>query len=163
MADNYDQKAQPENSRSQRRDTSWGPLVPIIVIVTIALAILDRPRSDAADRHIHLGKSAFSDTAFLGAIERRVDSSTFQQGEAAAFMGGIDLDFRDAIIEGDEARLDITAVMGGVKIRIPRTWNVVNRVEAALGGVKDNTHSTNGNKRLVVEGTVLMGGLDITN
>src|SRR5262249_28878308 len=155
------QKPQPETRKPQKRETSWGPLVPILVVVTIVLAIIDRPRSDAADRQVREGDSTFSDTAFLGGIVRKYDSSIFREGEATAFMGGVDLDFRDAIMEGDEARLDITSVMGGVKIRIPRTWNVVNRVEAVLGGVEDHTHSTNGNKRLVLQGTVLMGGLEI--
>jgi hypothetical protein len=120
MTDNDGQKPQRESSRVQRRESSWGALVPIIVIATIAFAIINN-RSDASDRLIRPGESTFSDTAFLSGIERKYDSSTFQHGEAEAFLGGIDLDFRDATIEGDEARLDVTAVMGGVKIRVPRT------------------------------------------
>ena len=78
-------------------------------------------------------------------------------------MGGVNLDFSDAVMEGDEARLDVTAVMGGIKIRVPHTWNVENRVIATMGGVKDRTHSAIGNKRLVIDGHVLMGGLEIIN
>ena len=78
-------------------------------------------------------------------------------------MGGVQLDFRDATMEGNEARIDVTAVMGGVDIRIPRSWTVVNHVTPVMGGVQDHTRSTDGNKRLVIEGTVLMGGLKIKN
>jgi hypothetical protein len=39
----------------------------------------------------------------------------------------------------------------------------VNRVTPVLGGVEDRTRSGDGSKRLIVEGTVVMGGLNITN
>jgi predicted membrane protein len=145
----------------RRPDTSMGSIIPIILVATIIFVAIDRQRSDASDRR--LGDSISSDTAFLGGVQREYDSSTFRGGEAEAIMGGIDLDFRGAAIEGNEATLDVTAVMGGVKVRIPRTWNVVNQVEAVLGGVKDRTTKGNGNKQLVITGTVLMGGLEIRN
>ena len=154
---------QDENHRSRGRDGSIGPYIPIILLATLVFVVVDRHRSDASNRHVVSGESTFSNKAFLSGVERKYSSSNFRRGEVEAFMGGVDLDFRDAIIEGDEARLDVTAVMGGVTIRVPRTWNVVNRVEPVLGGVEDHTSSMNGNKRLVIEGTVLMGGLEIKN
>jgi hypothetical protein len=39
----------------------------------------------------------------------------------------------------------------------------VNRVTPIMGGVEDHTHPTDSTRRLVIEGTVLMGGLDIKN
>jgi predicted membrane protein len=162
MTDSNDRKPQREYSRRQGRESSWAPLVPIILVATIVFAIIDN-RSDASERGARAGESTFSDTAFLSGIERRYASTTFQQGDAEAFMGGIDLDFRDAIIEGDEARLNVSAVMGGIQIRVPRSWNVVNRVTTALGGVQDRTRSSDANKRLIIEGTVVLGGLEISN
>jgi predicted membrane protein len=161
MANNDEQRTQPASYREQRRGTSWGPLIPVILVATVLFIIFDN--SDASDRRILPGESTFSDSAFLGGIVRKYDQSTFRRGEAQAVMGGIDLDFRDATIEGDEARLEITALMGGVKIRVPRNWSVVSRVTPILGGVEDRTTSRSGNKRLVIEGTVVMGGLDIRN
>src|SRR5580765_3696128 len=102
MTNNSDDKPKYDVSRD-RRGVSWGPLVPIVAIATIFLAVNDY-RSDASERKIRTGEATFSDSAFLGGIERRYDSAVFRDGEASAFMGGIDLDFRDAIIEGDEAR-----------------------------------------------------------
>jgi predicted membrane protein len=153
MTDNYEQKG--------RAGASWGPLVGILIIVTVVFAVIDN--STAFDQQIRQGESTFSDMAFLGGVVRKYDASAFRQGKAGAFMGGVDLDFRDATIEGDEAKLDITAVMGGVKVRVPRTWNVDNQVTTVMGGMKDRTHSNAGNKRLVIKGAVLMGGLDILN
>jgi predicted membrane protein len=146
----------------QTRKASLGGVIPILLIATLVFVITDRNRSDASDRQVN-GDATFSDSAFLGGIKRKYDSSAFRRGEAEAFLGGIDLDLRNATMQGDEATLDVTAVMGGVSIRIPPTWNVVSRVQTILGGTENHTSSRPGNKRLVVEGTVLMGGFEIKN
>jgi predicted membrane protein len=163
MTTGEDNNAQGENHRTRGRNGSIGPYIPIILVATLVFVVVERDRSDASDRQVVTGESTFSDKAFLSGVKRQYSSSVFRRGEVEAFMGGVELDFRDAVIEGDEARLDVTAVMGGVEIRVPRTWNVINRVEPVLGGVEDHTNSTNGNKRLVIEGTVFMGGLEIKN
>jgi predicted membrane protein len=163
MTNGQDNNPQDENYRSRARNGSIGPYVPIILVATLVFVVLDRHRSNASDRQVLAGESTFSDSAFLSGVKRKYSASVFRRGEVEAFMGGAELDFRDAIMESDEARLDVTAVMGGVKIRVPRTWNVVNRVKPVLGGVDEHTSSANGNKRLVIEGTVLMGGLEIKN
>jgi predicted membrane protein len=151
------------NHRDQTRQrSSLAGVVPILLIATLVFVITDRNRSDASDRPRNADVS-FSDTAFLGGITRRYESSNFRGGEAEAFLGGIDLDFRNATMEGDEATIDVTAVMGGVKIRVPHTWNVVNRVGTILGGTENRTVSRSSNKRLIIDGTVLMGGLEIQN
>ena len=153
----------PQGKDDTRGSGSIGPYIPIILVATLVFVVLDRHRSDASDRQVLSGESTFSDSAFLGGVKHNYSSSVFRRGEVEAFMGGVELDFRDAVMESDEARLNVTAVMGSVKILVPRNWNVVNRVEHVLGGVEEHTYSTNGNKRLVIEGTVLMGGLEIKN
>jgi len=150
------------NHGDPTRKATLGGVIPILLIATLIFVITDRNRSAASDRPVN-GDVTFSDSAFLSGIERKVDSSPFRRAEAEAFMGGIDLDFRNATMEGDEATLDVTAVMGGVTIRVPQTWNVVNRVETILGGTENHASSRTGNKRLLINGTVLMGGLDIRN
>lgn len=146
-----------------RRDSSLGSTAAIILIATVVFFVVNGPQSNASNRQRVTTDPSFSSTAILGGVERRSTSSAFRGAEASAFMGGIKLDFRDAVMEGDEATLDVSAVMGGVHVRIPRTWTVVNRVTPVMGGVNDRTHPRDSNKRLVIEGTVLMGGLEIQN
>jgi predicted membrane protein len=91
-------------------------------------------------------------------------SKDFRGGEATAVMGGIDIDLRNAIMDREEAVLDVSSVMGGVKIRVPEGWTVVSRVSSIMGGFKDDTrHPANDDHRLVLKGTVIMGGLKISN
>ena len=66
--------------------------------------------------------------------------------------------------ERKEAVLDVSSIMGGVTIRVPKSWNVVSRVSSIMGGVKDDTrHPPEEGHRLILEGTVVMGGLKASN
>jgi len=144
----------------QRKDTS-GPIVVILIIATIIFFATNEAQN-AGNRQV-TGDSSFSSYAFLGGVETRNNSPSFRGGSASAVMGGAKLDFRDAEIEGDQATIEVSAIMGGVELHVPRTWQVVNHVVPVLGAVEDHTDRRDTNKRLIVEGTVLMGGLEIRN
>jgi predicted membrane protein len=157
--------SKPEQKRPERR-TSDSPLrttALILIAAAVVFLAVNGRESDASSREGWTNERTFTSTAFLSGIERRISSLDFRDAEASAFMGGVNLDFRDATMEGNEAEIDVSAIMGGIEIRVPRTWTVINRVTPIMGGVEDHTHATDGNKRLVIEGTVLMGGLSIKN
>jgi len=160
-----DDNNKPQQQAHQQRtsDASMGTTVAILILATIVFFVVNGHQSNASNREILSKESNFSSTAVLSGIERRNSSSAFRGADAAAFMGGVNLDLRDATMEGDEARIEVSAIMGGIEIRIPRTWTVINHVSPILGGVEDHTRSADGNKRLVIEGTVFMGGLEIEN
>jgi predicted membrane protein len=91
-------------------------------------------------------------------------SDDFKGGQAMAVMGGCEIDLRRATIAQDEAVLDILAFWGGVGVRVPEEWQVVNRVNAFLGGIENKTQPIRGAKqRLVLTGTVIMGGAEVKN
>ncbi len=54
---------------------------------------------------------------------------------------------------------------GGIEIRIPDAWALEVKVTPIMGGVEDKTRSGAAvpTKRLIVEGTVLMAGIEIRN
>jgi hypothetical protein len=53
---------------------------------------------------------------------------------------------------------------GGIEIKVPDEWEVVNRGNAFLGGFEDKTRPLPGaNRRLVVTGTAIMGGVEVKN
>jgi predicted membrane protein len=133
----------------------WGALKPPIVV---------KGSVDAAD--------VLEAVAIFGGTERRIKSQTFKGGRATSIFGGVELDFRDANIDGDEATLDINCIFGGVEIRVPETWNVHSRSIPVLGGYSDKTgpsssapQDPSGPKRktLIVTGTVIFGGVEIAN
>ena len=102
--------------------------------------------------------------AVLSGVQRQSNSSAFRGGELTAFMGGIEIDLRQAAISGD-AVMDVFAMWGGIEIRAPENWTIVNKVTPFMGGVEDKTHQPTAvsEHRLTIRGMVIMGGIEIKN
>ena len=104
-------------------------------------------------------------TAVLGGAKAVSHSADFRGGQAVATLGGCEIDLRHASIpEGGEAVIDTFAFWGGVEIKVPEDWQVVNRGTAFLGAMEDKTRPIPGaTKRLIVTGTAIMGGVEVKN
>ena len=104
--------------------------------------------------------------SLLSSSKRRWGKSIFRAAETTAFMGGCELDLRDALMStGELAVVDVFVIMGGVTIFVPPHWTVSQEVVPLMGGVHDKTHSVPSNpaQHLLVRGTVVMGGIEISN
>ncbi len=105
-----------------------------------------------------------SGVAILGGWKRGTSSQAFRGGELTAVMGGCEVDLRNAAINGD-AVIDVFAMWGGIDIRIPEDWTLINRVTAVMGAVEDTTRPPQATTqhRLTLRGFVMMGGVEIKN
>jgi predicted membrane protein len=114
----------------------------------------------------HRGPADERDTvsalAVLGGFSRGSNSRRFRGGDLTVFMGGCEIDLRQAAING-EATIDVFAMWGGIELRVPEDWTVISRVNAVLGGVEDKTRPPLGlsTHRLTIRGVVVMGGIEI--
>ena len=134
-----------------------------LVLVAIGFRMLSHARSVPAATD-ESDESTESCSAFLGSVERRNRSADFRGGWASACMGGVNLDLTRADMAGDRAEIQISVMMGGVEIRIPEDWATELKVTPIMGGVEDKTRGPAvATKRLVLKGTVLMGGVEIRN
>jgi predicted membrane protein len=107
-----------------------------------------------------------SQFAMLGSCKRRWAKSVFRGAEMTAFMGGCELDLREALMSvGELAVVDVFVIMGGVNILVPPHWTVSQEIVPLMGGVHDKTHSVPSNpaQHLLVRGTVVMGSVEISN
>ncbi len=101
--------------------------------------------------------------AILGGVAYRNTSRRFRGGNLTAIMGGCEMDFRQAGIDGD-AILDVFAMWGGIEVRVPEDWVVVSHVLPLLGGSVNKTRATGATPhRLTVRGFAVMGGIEIKN
>jgi predicted membrane protein len=102
-------------------------------------------------------------SATMSGVVLKNDSQEFTGGEINAVMGAVELDLRGAVI-ATEAVLHLSIIMGGVEIKVPSEWSVVVNGSPLLGGMEDKTvpPMTPG-KRLVIEGSVIMGRVEISN
>ena len=103
-------------------------------------------------------------TAVFGGVKRSIVTKHFKGGEVTAIMGGAEINLAYADIQGI-TRIEIINIMGGTKLIVPAHWDVQSRMVAILGGVDDKRNIRpeliDPNRRLILEGPSLMGGLEI--
>jgi predicted membrane protein len=151
----------------------WRQLWPIALIL-VGLNVITKgfvARGNVVYRSSRLGQrderfehgSRIDASATMSGIVLKNDSQDFQGGEINAVMGAVEIDLRQAAI-ATEAVLHLSIIMGGVEIKVPREWSVSVNGSPMLGGIEDKTvpPMTPG-KRLVIEGSVIMGGVEISN
>jgi hypothetical protein len=104
--------------------------------------------------------------AIFGGSRRKGRWSPARSNTAVAFCGGVDLDFREAIMPPGVTELKIFALWGGVEVIVPPGMNVECHGVGIMGGFDhapesvapmDPTAPT-----LRITGVALMGGVDIT-
>jgi hypothetical protein len=142
-----------------RLDRTWPVFVIAAGVILLLRAYHGSPAETSGILSPHLNVFAV-----LGGGEYRIRAKNFRGGDLVAFMGGFDVDLRDAEIEGSEAVITVNALMGGGVIRVPETWAVSMRVTAFMGGhslkAREGVQPT---KTLVVKGVAIMGGIEVRN
>jgi predicted membrane protein len=144
----------------------WWPLF----LIAAGIAMISRGglrRSlDGAQQRWGTASEAGSDVnviAVMSGNKQTVVSQDFRQGEATAVMGGVEIDFRQAVIQ-TEAHLRTFAFWGGIQIKVPTDWSVECRVVSIMGGMEDKTiPPAQAAKRLVIDGFVMMCAVVIKN
>jgi predicted membrane protein len=109
---------------------------------------------------------SFRYLAFFSGVKQRIISKNFRRGAVTAVMGGFDIDLTNADLDGGTAIIDVTAFMGGGKIRVPNSWVVEMQGTPIMGGLVDEreqvpTPDGSPVRRLIIRGIVFMGGVVI--
>jgi len=119
----------------------------------------------AAEKGSYASGDYIDSTAIFGGIHKKIVSKDFKGGDVTSIMGGTELDFSQADINGN-VRLEVTQIMGGTKIIVPSNWEVRSEVTSVFGGFEDKRQqpaTTNSGKVLILEGTSIMGGIELKN
>jgi len=141
------------------------PLILVLVGVSMLLGRGAGGMSRGGDRTIADANSRINAFAVLGGVQQSNNSQDFRGGEASAIMGGCEIDLRQAQIKEDQAVISTFAMWGGIKIKVPITWNVNVQGVPFLGGFDDKSVKPGdaSAKRLIIKGTAVMGGVEVTN
>lgn len=111
----------------------------------------------------------FNGVAILGGFKRRITSKKFKGGSVLSVMGGFQIDLRQADMEGDSATIEAMSFMGGGEIKVPETWLVSMEGISLFGAFVDETDQQppavagTPQKRLIMKGASLMGGIVVKN
>lgn len=110
------------------------------------------------------GSDVISTLAIMAGFERTSNAQNFRGGDLAVVMGGCEIDLRQASMRAP-ATIDVFVMWGGIELRVPEDWTVDLQGTPLLAGFVDNTRppSVATEKRLVIRGLALMGGVEIKN
>jgi len=145
----------------------WWPVLVILAGISIVLRGMYRNewrhKAWAASSTIeHV--DAVSADAMFSAMKLQNDSRSFKGGRIAVTFGGLELDLRDAVMDGPEVTLTINNTFGGVELKVPRAWQVVVQINATMGAVHDKTAPPlTPEHRLIVRGDAVFGNIEIKN
>jgi predicted membrane protein len=103
-------------------------------------------------------------TTAFGGVKKIVLSKNFKGGDIVTFMGGAEIDLRQADF-AKKITIDATNIFGGTKLILPPSWDVHSEIVAIFGGVDDkrqvNGQNLHPDKIVHLEGTCLFGGIEI--
>ncbi len=145
-----------------------GLIWPLILIsggVTMLARVLDRrdPVNLASPAPGGDFESTVSMYSIFGGSKRVVRTEDFRGGDIVSIFGGNTLDLRNAKIASGPALVDITAIFGGVDLKVPSEWIVVNKGIGVFGGYEDKSNHPVSGPQLVITGSAVFGGVTIKN
>ncbi len=138
---------------------------PILLIILGLGMLLGWQRVRGVERQ-SASTNSVNAVGIFGGPTLRVSSQGFKGGQVTAFMGGVNLDLREARVPDRPAVIDATVIFGGADIKVPPQWNVKLDALTLFGGSEDERRqpagvSGDGTPDLVITGLVLFGGISI--
>lgn len=141
-------------------DVDVGDVVGPAIIIGFGVMLVMRSRQRP---ELPSGRNREEITAILGGTTNKNTSKDYEGAKVTAVMGGAELDLSHAVVK-KSAVIDVFVVMGGLELRVPQDVIVKSRAAYLLGGMEDKTSPTSKTDDapvLYIDGTVLMGGIDI--
>jgi hypothetical protein len=100
--------------------------------------------------------------AILSGVERKGRWVAPPAMTTVAFMGGVEMDFTDAILTAHETTMTVFCLMGGIEITVPEGIEVRVDAVALMGGHSGPQHTPPpGAPVLRITGLIIMGGVDV--
>ena len=101
--------------------------------------------------------------AVFDGVELKSRAKAFRGGSMLAWYGGVDADLREAQLAPD-ARLSVTALFGGISLRVPPEWRIEKNIRAVAGGFQVSGTEPDDPEAPVLrlEGQALCGGVAVS-
>jgi predicted membrane protein len=118
--------------------------------------------SDTTGR-IDTGDDIIDAAAIFGSVKKNIYSKNFKGGEIVNVFGGSEINLMHADFSG-QIKLEIVNIFGGTTLIVPPHWQIRSEAAAILGAIEDKRREPAGidmDKVLIIEGTVIFGGIDI--
>lgn len=152
-----------------------------VVLIVFGIILLVRPRRrekfDQWRKEVNDDRTTMMDTresqdasdymdetVVMGGIKKDFTSQAFKGGRLRCFMGGAEIYLGDCTMDG-QAEIQINGFMSGVKLIVPKNWNVRISTSNFMSGIRDERRSLpqdlSSAPVLVINGSVFMSGVEL--
>ena len=133
--------------------------------ITADLSLIPAVSENSTDISINRG-NVRSEELFVGilsGVERKGIWKPARKNKVFALMGGIDLDFSEAVLPPGITEVDFLCLMGGLDIIVPEGINIEVKGFPIMGGIDKKVSDEHypGRPTLRIQGLAIMGGVDI--
>lgn len=97
-------------------------------------------------------------------IQTKLKSENFEGAELVTIFAGGEIDASNVTTKKSNIDIDLVAVLGGIKLRIPKGWQVKSEGMGILGGYDNNTEPSSKSGVVVhLKGVAILGGVEVVN
>jgi predicted membrane protein len=143
----------------------WHYVWPLLIILVGLWIVFGAFGRQGGGRRLFGAKDNELDAfSLFSGLNRRVESQSFRGGKATAIFGGMELDFTQAKLAEEKAALELTAIFGGIEVRVPRSWRLEVDGQPFLGGIEDKHTFVPGSESsptLHIKASAILGGIEI--
>jgi predicted membrane protein len=148
----------------------WQVVVPLLMLAAGAFLVRRALNERNPQTIVEGGRKSHvvQGVGVLSASELK-PSHAVDRAELFAMMGGVKLDLFETQLINNTATIHVAALMGGIEICAPSEWIVTSRVVPIMGAFVDKRRPAAAMpvpeqaKTLIIDGFVLMGGIEVKN
>lgn len=119
----------------------WHYFWPLLIIA-LGLWILVKPAMTAVKKKIpDLTTDELRISQVFSSTSRRVESPNFKGGSVEVVLGSAEIDLTGAGLEGGQAVLAMSAVLGSIEVKVRPDWQVVIDGSPVLGSIEQKRKS----------------------
>lgn len=139
-------------------------LIPALFIFFGIRILVGKSWGSGKSRPSMLAQDDINEVAVFSASKKNVSTTGFTGGKAASIFSGMDLDMTRAKIKGKRADMELVAVLGAIKVIVPKDWQVETEGAGILGGFINHTGGGSvSSPKLYVKGAAILGAVEIVN
>ncbi|MGL5151605.1 MAG: LiaF transmembrane domain-containing protein [Clostridium sp.] len=140
-------------------------------LLTIGFSLIFKPKKKSWKYEFESKKNNFENieggnsmklSTKFGSSTKYVNTNNFEYGNIECSFGAMEVYFDKAIMNGENATLNLDIKFGGVEIYLPKTWRVRNSVSVSIGAVEEgHSNSDVFTNTLILTGDVQFAGVEI--
>ncbi|MCL2085412.1 hypothetical protein FWH09_00515 [Candidatus Saccharibacteria bacterium] len=149
------------------------PIWIAAVLLAIGFSILFRRRGKIMSEIIgdddevidHADDEEIEVNVNVGGIIKYVNSDDFRKAYIKCNVGGVKVYFDNAKIKGKSATIEISGMMSGIKLYVPKEWKIVNEVNCTAAGIEEKNKRADidakKEKMVYLKGSLTAAGAEI--